>query len=96
MVTEHVEPQAPEPSEAAQPAQPPCHKHSGSSSDKPHSDLCTQGPVVEGKIAFQLNAVLPVLPLSLPRPAEVTTPLLMEEGPPGVLPSPVPISVLRI
>ena len=80
----------------AQPAQPPCHKHSGSSSDKPHSDLCTQGPLIEGKFAFQFAAILPVMPPSLPRIAEVSTPLLIEEGPPGILPSPVPLSILRI
>jgi len=76
--------------------QPPCHRHSGSSSDKPHNDLCTQGPVLEGKANYQPVAVLPELPVILPHLPLPVAPQLMEEGPSGVLPSPLPISVLRI
>jgi hypothetical protein len=76
--------------------QPPCHKHAGSSSDKPHGDVCTQGPVVESKLTFQPVAVLPEISISLLQPSLTITSLLIEDGPAVIVPSPIPISVLRI
>src|SRR5579862_2678682 len=81
---------------AASQAQPPCHKHAGSSSDETHNPSCTQGPVSEGKIAFQPAAVLPVISATLPLPAFSITGPIAQEGSPGFLPSAVPNSILRI
>ena len=95
---------------AATSTEPPCHKHAGAPSDTSqpsheHNDVCTQGRVLEskllgsdsrGKVAFQSAATLPAVSPALSQPGITTTRQLIQERPPGIVTSPVPISILRI
>ena len=81
--------------------QPPCHKHAETPSDKSQpshdrNELCTQGPVIAGKVVFQSVAVLPAVSPNLLQPRITTTRQLIQERPAGIVTSPVPISILRI
>jgi hypothetical protein len=90
---------------AATQTEPPCHQHSGAPEKQPaheQNSLCSQAPVAEAKLLLKSNltlppaAVLPILDFML-RHARANNLLpLADEGPPGLLSSPVSLSILRI